>query len=57
MNSKTHIRKKLLVRIAYNDGSNEIVPMLTWEFYRFITRFNKEKSNILSFKVEKLKEI
>ena len=56
MNTKTHRRKKLSVRITYKDGSKEIVPMLTWEFYRFLTRFNKELSNVLSFKVDRWKD-
>lgn len=44
--------KKLSVRITYKDGKTEFIPMLTGEFYKFITRFNKT-SHIDHFKVEK----
>jgi hypothetical protein len=49
---KGGISKKLAVRITYKDGKTEFIPMLTGEFYKFITRFNKT-NHIDHFKVEK----
>lgn len=44
---------KFGVRVTYKDGKNEFIIMLTGEFYKFITRFNRT-SHIESFKVEKI---
>lgn len=50
---RSHNRKKFWVRVTYKTGHKELVPMLTQDLYKFITRFNKHYSDVESFKVER----